>query len=243
MAGIDWASFAEKAAPFAVGALSVGGDIYSAQQNRAEAERNREFQERMSSTAVQRSVKDYQAAGLNPALAYDRSASSPGGAQATIGNPIASGVSSATQYANTRQALRTAQLENAQQRANIRKTETETDVSASVGSAQADLIRNQALNERTVRYQALLASAELDYQTKQRIMQQMKFEALQQPYDLRAAQVRAALLGYEIPGARNEARYEEFIGPYAKGIGTAREAAGLLGGIKNLFPWGQVLKP
>ncbi|AXH74903.1 MAG: DNA pilot protein [Microviridae sp.] len=71
--------------------------------NMAEAQKQMDFQERMSNTAYQRGIKDMQAAGLNPMLAYSQGgASAPSGSMATATVPqqessIAAGANGAVQ--------------------------------------------------------------------------------------------------------------------------------------------------
>jgi len=94
---------------------SALGGIFSARgakrQQRQQQEFAREqmrFQERMSSTAYQRSAKDLEAAGLNRILALGNSASTPGGAMGTAQNAPALGVASAVSLRQATAAARVA---------------------------------------------------------------------------------------------------------------------------------------
>lgn len=69
---------------------AIGNLLSTYMTNKAqgkEAQKNRDFQERMSSTAHQREVVDLRAAGLNPILSAGGGASSPAGSQAAFTPP------------------------------------------------------------------------------------------------------------------------------------------------------------
>lgn len=140
--------------PAVTGLASAVGGVFSNQGNRREAERNRRFQERMSSTAVQRSVADYEAAGLNPALAYDRPSSSPGGSTAQQENVVSGGISSAlaAKQLQAQMALTAAQTAKVQSE----KALIDTDVSMrTVHAGDEPSWREAQIAERVARLRDL----------------------------------------------------------------------------------------
>jgi len=113
------------------GVLSTAGGLFTNRQQVREARRQEAFQERMSNTAAQRAVKDYESAGLNPALAYDRGASTPGGSSAVIGNALEQGIASARAA-----RLQSETLKNMQQQNTLMQSQ-KAEVMARKGEAEA----------------------------------------------------------------------------------------------------------
>lgn len=195
------------------GWLGFKGQQDANRSNQAMAQKQMEFQERMSSTSAQRSVADYTAAGLNPALAYDRPASSPAGAMSRAEDALGKGVNTAMQARALVQSLE------------IAKQQSQADLELK----KSQTIRNQAEGATAVEQGDFLRHQ------KMQVAQSLGFRTIDQPFETRRKAALALLEEYGLAGARNVSGFENRLGQWSPGLkfflNSAGSAARILPGL------------
>lgn len=203
--------------PAITGILGAAGTIFTNKANRAMSREQMAFQERMSSTAAQRSTQDYRDAGLNPALAYGNTASTPGGSTAQLSDAAASGISNANQARALQQQLRIAEEQNQADLALKREQAGAAKAANAAGTSQA----NSTWEDTRLKRQAF------------------EFNTKLQPADVRLRTANALAAEYGNVGLKNEAEWNQLLGKVAPALSTAKTLTGLMspfGGLMKKAP-------
>lgn len=191
--------------PFSAAALLGAGSAFVSNiWNAREARKNREFQERMSSSAHQREVADLRAAGINPMLSRMGSgASTPGGDRAEMQDVGSKAVSAAQLVLMKRQADLV-----------LAQTHGENARTAEVNRASQEANSGSQWRLDSLRNASDLSGVSLD-QVRQMLplaLERARAEITQMTNSAEAARARAVLDDYAAVAAMNEAEFQRTLG-------------------------------
>lgn len=221
------------------GVADALGQSSANKQNQKMAREQMAFQERMSSTEIQRRTQDLLNAGMNPMLAYSQGgASSAQGARTEIQSPLSKGVGTAMAMRQQHMQMEQMSLQNRLLHEQRLKTQAETDLTYNT----ADKVQQESYNTEYSRMEIVNrikqqgitnAISAQELRTKQLTNQQL--ERLQPvEYAIRQIDRETARLGLE--GAERDAEVAKQLGTSPAWIRAAREALGLTTEITDRLP-------